>query len=120
MHVEQGCQLMQHWHLPEIYCQVVAGHEAEPWDHGNVLLAMVRLADQTCKKLGIGVHPDPSLMLFASPEVQVLGLKEIALAELEIVVEDALKKTHVQLTRNLLFCGPSMTSGRIQNCQSSH
>ena len=92
MHVEQGCQLMKQWHLPEIYCQVVAGHEAEQWDHGNALLAIVRLADQTCKRLGIGVHPDPSLLLFASAEAQLLGLKEIALAELEIVMEDALKK----------------------------
>jgi HD-like signal output (HDOD) protein len=92
MHVEQGALLMRQWHMPEIYCEVVAGHEGEQWDHGNALLAMVRLADQTCKRLGIGMHSDPSLLLFASPEVQVLGLKEITLAELEIVVEDAIKQ----------------------------
>lgn len=91
MHVEQGYQLLQAWHLPESYCAVVAGHEAEQWDQGNPLLAMVRLADQSCKKLGIGMHKDPSLHLFGSAEAQVLGLKEIALAELEIVLEDALK-----------------------------
>jgi len=92
MHVEQGHLIMQRWHLPEIYCEVVAEHEAEPWDHGNALLAMVRLADQTCRRLGIGMQSDPSLLLFASAEAQVLGLKEIGLAELEIVVEDALKQ----------------------------
>jgi len=92
MHVEQGHQIMQQWHMPEIYCEVVAGHEAEQWDHGNALLAMVRLADQTCRRLGIGMHSDPNLLLFASAEAQVLGLKEIGLAELEIVVEDALKQ----------------------------
>ncbi|GFO67584.1 HD family phosphohydrolase [Geomonas limicola] len=91
MHVEQGYQLLMAWHLPEAYCTVVAGHEAEQWDQGNPLLAMVRLADQSCKKLGIGMHRDPSLHLFGSAEAQVLGLKEIALAELEIVLEDALK-----------------------------
>ena len=91
MHVEEGLKLMQLWHLPDIYCAVVAGHEAEPWDRGNALLAMVRLADQTCNKLNVGMHPDLSLQLFASAEAQVLGLKEIALAELEIIVEDALK-----------------------------
>jgi len=91
MHVEQGHQLLKAWHLPESYCEVVAGHEAERWDLGNPLLAMVRLADQTCKKLGIGLHKDPTLHLFGSAEAQVLGLKEIALAELEIVLEDALK-----------------------------
>jgi HD-like signal output (HDOD) protein len=91
LHVEQGYQLMQQWHMPEIYCQVVAGHEAEKWDQGNALLAIVRLADQTCQKLGIGMDADPTLVLLASAEAQMLGLKEIALAELEIVVEDALK-----------------------------
>lgn len=92
MHVEQGHLLMQQWHLPEIYCEVVAGHQAERWDNGNPLLAMVRLANQTCRKLGIGVVSDPTLLLFASSEAQMLGLKEINLAELEIVVEDALKQ----------------------------
>jgi len=91
MHVEQGYQLLMAWHLPEAYCAVVAGHEAEQWDQANPLLAMVRLADQSCKKLGIGMHKDPSLYLLGSAEAQVLGLKEIALAELEIVLEDALK-----------------------------
>jgi hypothetical protein len=83
---------MAGFRVPEIYCEVVAGHEEEQWDRGNALLAMVRLADQTCSRLGIGMHSDPTLLLFASPEVQVLGLKEITLAELEIVVEDAIKQ----------------------------
>ena len=90
MHVEQGHLLMQQWHMPESYCEVVAGHHADQWYHGNALLAMVRLADQTCRRLGIGMNADPNLLLFASTEAQALGLKEIALAELEIVVEDAL------------------------------
>ena len=90
MHVEQGHLLMKQWLMPEVYCEVVAGHEGEAWDHGNALLAMVRLANQTCRKMGIGMHSDPHLMLFAGAEAQMLGLKEIALAELEIVVEDAL------------------------------
>ena len=90
MHVEQGHLLMRQWHMPELYCEVVAGHSGESWDHNSALLAMVRLADQTCKRLGIGMHTDPNLLLFASAEAQMLGLKEIALAELEIVMEDAL------------------------------
>jgi len=91
MHVEQGYQLMRAWHLPESYCAVVAGHEAEQWDQGNPLLAIVRLSDQTCNKLGIGLYKDPSVVLCGSQEAHCLGIKEIALAELEIVLEDALK-----------------------------
>ncbi|MBU5635430.1 HDOD domain-containing protein [Geomonas sp. Red69] len=90
LHVEQGYQLMVQWQMPQIYCDIVAGHQQERWDQGNVLLAMVRLANLACRKLGIGMNRDPSVLLFASGEAQVLGLKETALAELEIVIEDAL------------------------------
>ena len=91
LHVEQGHQLMVQWHMPQIYCEIVAGHELERWDQGNVLLAMVRLSNLTCRKLGIGIRRDQGVLLFASAEAQMLGLKETALAELEIVIEDALK-----------------------------
>ncbi len=91
LHVEQGHQLMVQWHMPPIYCDVVAGHECEQWDHTNSLLAIVRLANLACRKLGIGTRTDPSLLLFSTAETQALGLKEVALAELEIVIEDALK-----------------------------
>jgi HD-like signal output (HDOD) protein len=91
LHVEQGHQLMTQWHMPEAYCQVVAGHEEELWDRGNLLLAIVRLANLACLKLGIGLGGDPGIILPARAEAQVLGLKEVSLAELEIVIEDALK-----------------------------
>ena len=91
LHVEQGHQIMVKWHMPHIYCDIVAGHEDEQWDHGNSVLAIVRLANLACRKLGIGTSHDPSLMLFSSAECQTLGLKEVALAKLEIVIEDALK-----------------------------
>lgn len=91
LHVEQGHQLMVQWQMPQVYCDIVAGHEQERWDQGNVLLAMVRLSNLACRKLGIGINRDPSVLLFASTEAQTLGLKETALAELEIVIEDALK-----------------------------
>jgi len=91
LHVEQGHALMEQWHMPQVYCEVVAGHENEPWDRGNVLLAMVRLANLACRKLGIGLRNDATVVLFASAEAQVLGLKEVAVAELEIVIEDAVK-----------------------------
>jgi len=89
LHVERGCQLMVQWHMPQVYCDVVAGHEDGQWDQGNPLLTTVRLANLACRKLGIGTLNDPLLMLFSSPEAHVLGIKEVALAELEIVLEDA-------------------------------
>jgi hypothetical protein len=40
--------------------------------------------------MGVGSVPDPDTVLVASREAEVLGLNEIQLAELEIVIEDAL------------------------------
>ena len=77
--------------MPQLYCDIVAGHEQERWDQGNVLLTMVRLSNLACRKVGIGMNKDHSVLLFASSEAQSLGLKETTLAELEIVIEDALQ-----------------------------
>ena len=52
---------------------------------------MVRLVDNTCRKLGIGCPPEPQLMLAATFEAQGMGIKEILLAELEIMIEDAME-----------------------------
>jgi HD-like signal output (HDOD) protein len=91
MHVVQGANLMQKWNMPETYCVVAREHHAEQWDQGNPLLAIVRLVNLTCRKVGVHISPDPSLVLFACSEAQALGIREITLAELEIVIEDAIK-----------------------------
>ena len=62
MHVEQGAMLMQHWNIPELYGEIVRQHHAETYDTHNTLL-MVRLVDMACKKVGIGLHHDPSIVL---------------------------------------------------------
>lgn len=91
MHTESGHALMEKWHLPEPYCTIVKEHHQEQKDTSNVLLNLVRLVDTTCKRLGIGSSPDRALMLAATFEAQGLGIKDIQLAELEIVIEDALE-----------------------------
>jgi HD-like signal output (HDOD) protein len=91
MHTESGYQLMRKWNLPEIYCTIVRDHHNEQSDAGNLLLSLVRLVDNTCKKLGLGCAPDPGLMLAATFEAQALGIKDILLAELEIMIEDSME-----------------------------
>jgi hypothetical protein len=59
------------------------------FDTGNILLVVVRLANEACRKVGKDLTESPEIALIACPEVQVLGVKEITLAELEIVIEDA-------------------------------
>ena len=82
---------MRHWNLPEKYCEIARLHHADEFDEKNLLLALVRLANKACSKLGIGLAKEPSLVLSATPESEVLRLSEVNLANLEIYLED----THV-------------------------
>ena len=90
MHVEQGAILMQHWNIPELYSEIVRQHHDEIYDTSNTLLLLVRLVDMACRKVGIGLHHDPSIVLATTAEAQALGVKEMVLAELEIMLEDAI------------------------------
>lgn len=89
MHCESGYSLMQRWNLPDSYCTIARDHHLEDYQGGDVLLSIVRLVDAVCRKIGIGLVHDPTLVLAATPEAQKLGIKEITLAELEIMLEDA-------------------------------
>jgi HD-like signal output (HDOD) protein len=94
MHVEQGTMLMQHWNIPELYVEIVRQHHDETYDTNNTLLLIVRMVDMACKKVGIGLYHDPSIVLATTSEAQVLGAKEVVLAELEIMLEDATTLGH--------------------------
>jgi len=90
MHEEVGYNLMKAWNFPDFYCDIARSHHKETFDHSNILLVAVRLSNLACKKLGRSLHPaDSSIAIFSAPEAHFLGLKEIALAELEIIIEDA-------------------------------
>ncbi len=90
IHCESGYSLLQKWNLPDAYCVIVRDHHLEHYDTGNVLLSTVRLVDSACRKIGLGPDHDPTIVLAASLEAQVLGMKELMLAELEIMLEDSM------------------------------
>lgn len=88
MHAEYGFSLLSKWNLPEAYCDICKNHHLTRYDTTNTLLTAVRLANQACCKLGFGIHHDKDLQLETSLEASVLSLSDIALAELEIAMED--------------------------------
>jgi putative nucleotidyltransferase with HDIG domain len=90
MHAEQGYTLLQKWNIPDLYCHIVRDHQKEAYNTSDVLLSMVRVVNLTCKKLGIGMQHDPSIILEATPEALHLGVSDLLLAELEIAIEDGL------------------------------
>jgi len=90
LHTEYGCLLLKNWNFPEFYCQVAQEHHAEKYDHHNDLLVIIRMANQACRKMGIGLEEDSAIMLPSITEANLLGLSEIAIAELQVKMEDSL------------------------------
>ncbi|MDH4317724.1 MAG: HDOD domain-containing protein [Desulfobulbaceae bacterium] len=90
LHTTYGHDLLTSWNLPEIYAIVARDHHLEEFDPKNDLLVIIRLADLTCNKLGVGTREHTDIILAATAEADHLGLSEIKTAELEIRVEDAI------------------------------
>ena len=88
LHAPEGARLLAQWNMPEGYCVLARDHHNPELDEKNILLILVRMANLTCHKLGIGLERDPSLLLPATLEASLLNLSEIDLAELEIALED--------------------------------
>ena len=88
LHSQQGYALMQKWNMPGQYCLIARDHHNPDFDQKDRMLAIIRLADKVCHKLGIGISHAPDINLAATTEATILGLSEISLAELEIMLED--------------------------------
>lgn len=92
-HAAVGHRLLQTWHLPEVYQTIVRDHHVEHPNPANMALQIVRLANHACAKVGLSLDPNPALMLGASSEATTLGMTEIAIAELEIILEDVMAQS---------------------------
>jgi HD-like signal output (HDOD) protein len=95
MHPECGFLLLEKWNLPESYCDVCRNHHRPDYDASNIMLIVVRMANLVCKKIGIGLREDRDLVLVTSSEAGLLGLSDIALAELEIAMEDHIANAEI-------------------------
>ncbi len=92
-HAEVGYRLLVSWHLPEVFQTIVRDHHVDVPDAANIPLQIVRLANHACNKVGIGLRPQPDLVLGAVREAATLGMSEIAIAELEIILEDVMAQS---------------------------
>ncbi len=90
LHASLGARLIRHWQLPEALAEVAANHHADHPEAGDVIGQLVRLANATCCKLGYDLVPDASIRLSVLPEVEMLGVRDVTLAELEIAIEDGI------------------------------
>ena len=88
LHAREGSRLLTQWNMPEHLHVIARDHLAAEIDAQNRLLVLVRMANLVCRKLGIGLAEDGSLLLAATPEANLLGLTGTDLAELEGALED--------------------------------
>jgi HD-like signal output (HDOD) protein len=89
-HCQLGYQLLQNWNIPEIYCQIARDHHSDDLSSGDLPLVIVRLANNGSRKLGLGLDPNPTLELGATPEASLLNVGEDLLGELESMIEEHL------------------------------
>ena len=92
-HAEVGHRLLVSWHLPDVFQTIVRDHHVDVPDAAKIALQVVRLANHACNKVGIGLRPQPELVLGAVREAATLGMSEIAIAELEIILEDVMAQS---------------------------
>jgi HD-like signal output (HDOD) protein len=89
LHTDEGYAIMAYWNLPEKYCRVARDHHQAELNGNNVLLVIIRMANQVCHKMGIGLIEDPTIVLMETPEAAQLQLSEMDLARLEVRLEDS-------------------------------
>jgi HD-like signal output (HDOD) protein len=87
-HCRLGYNLLQGWNIPGIYCQIARDHHNEKIPPGELPLAIVRLANEGSRKLGLGLDPNPSLDLAETLEARLLNVDEELLSELQVMIED--------------------------------
>ena len=88
LHAHEGSRLLTRWNMPGHLHVIARDHHNAEIDAQNRLLVLVRMANLVCRKLGIGLAEDGSLLLAATPEANLLGLTGTDLAELEGALED--------------------------------
>lgn len=91
-HAEQGYNLLKKWNIPDRYCQVAKEHHYEKFDSSNVPLVILRLVNKTCNKVGVSIGKKDDLANSITAEANFFGFSEIKLAELELQIEDSLKR----------------------------
>jgi putative nucleotidyltransferase with HDIG domain len=86
MHTQIVSNLLAQWTIPADIIQAIEGHHKCATNPG-VLTAIVHVADVVCHRVGLAPNARREAQVDAQAKLQ-LGLSDIALAELEVDVED--------------------------------
>ncbi|MFZ2446026.1 MAG: HDOD domain-containing protein [Syntrophobacteraceae bacterium] len=91
LHAEFGHTLMREWGILDEYCKVARYHHVDEFDTSDALLMTVRVANQACVKYGVNTISERQIDLRSLKEVQILGIKEDVVDELENVIASAIE-----------------------------
>jgi len=91
-HAEQGYNLMKKWNPRNKSGQPTKKHHDKEFDPKNVSLIILRLVNKTCNKVGISIDRQKNSNDPIAAEANFFGFSEIKLAQLELQIEDSLKR----------------------------
>ncbi len=98
-HAQQGYNLLKKWNIPDKYCQVAKEHHDKKFDTTNIPLVVLRIVNKTCNKMGVSLEKKDETHNSVTAEASFFGFSEIKLAELELQIEDSMKRvsTHYNI-----------------------
>ncbi len=89
LHCTVGDTLFEAWKLPQDLRDVLRRHHDTNLNGtGDMLVAVVQMADLLAAKAGASLHPDPELSLVDTPASALLRLDDVKLAAMLIDLED--------------------------------
>ena len=88
-HARFGAELLQHWHIPQIYQDAASYHHSEDYDHENMILVIVRFINMAYRTIGFGPEAaELDLDLTQLQEYTILGMTEEKMEDLRDVMLD--------------------------------
>jgi HD-like signal output (HDOD) protein len=89
LHCSIGDTLFEAWKIPADLREVLRRHHDTSLNgSGDMLIAVVQMADQLAAKAGASLHPDPELSLVEGPACALLRLDDVKLAAMLVDLED--------------------------------
>jgi len=91
-HAQQGSRLLKQWNLPEQYVSVVEKHHFEKFEPDNIPLIILRMVNKATAKIGVSLHKYDENSMSLTAEAAFFGFNDIKIAELELQLEEAVKR----------------------------
>lgn len=97
LHAKHGRIYLEKQRMPKIYILTAATHHNKKISTQSLVLNFVLLANKVCHKLGIGLKKQPDIMLSTTPEATTLMVKDIAIAELLVTIEEHMESINAAI-----------------------